>query len=243
MGRYGLIGKNISYSFSEGYFRKKFKELGLDQHSYENFDLPQIQDFSELLKTQPQLKGLNVTIPYKEVIIPYIDRLDEEAARVGAVNTIRVTHEGLIGYNTDIYGFRTSLEPLLHAHHHSALVLGTGGASKAVAHVLRELGISFTYVSRNPGAGQLAYQQLDEKELSAHFLLVNTTPLGTWPHTEEKPSLPYTHITRKHLLYDLIYNPAKTAFLLEGERRGAQIKNGLEMLQQQAEKSWEIWNS
>ena len=214
MNRYGLLGKNISYSFSQGYFTQKFKDLGLPDHSYENFDIQHIDDFKEVL-AQENLKGLNVTIPYKQDVIPFLDELDPKAAQIGAVNTIQFTEKGLKGFNTDAFGFRTSLEPFLKTHHTKALILGTGGASKAVRFVLNELG---------------------------NTLIINCTPLGTYPNIEDKPNIPYECIGTDHLLYDLIYNPEQTSFLAEGEARGATTTNGLKMLQQQAEKAWEIWN-
>lgn len=240
--RYGLIGKNISYSFSRGYFSDKFEELGLKDHSYENFDLADISEFKELYKTS-NLKGLNVTIPYKRQIIPYLDDLNEDAAAIGAVNTIKFTKEGLIGYNTDAYGFEKSLQPLLKSHHKKALILGTGGASKAIFYVLQQLGIEASYVSRNVGRSNYTYNKLTPKIISKYNLIVNCTPLGTHPNIEDKPLIPYEHLSSKHLLYDLIYNPEKSVFLQEGEQNGCFIKNGLEMLQLQAEKAWEIWNS
>jgi shikimate dehydrogenase len=242
MGKYGLVGKNISYSFSKGHFARKFARLGLEGYSYDNFDLQQIGDLPDILKQHPDLKGLNVTIPYKEAVIPYLDEIDPEAAAIGAVNTIQFNRGRLKGYNTDVYGFRKSLEPLLEPHHQKALVLGTGGASKAVAHVLRDLGIAFNYVSRRPGEGQFAYTDLGGTDMGEYSVIINTTPLGTWPAVEEKPALPYDQIGPAHLLFDLIYNPEKTAFLLAGESRGARIQNGLEMLEFQAEKAWDIWN-
>ncbi len=212
-------------------------------YRYENFDLESIEEFPDMLRNNPGLVGLNVTIPYKEAIIPYLDELDVEAARIGAVNTIKIGAGGLKGYNTDAYGFQKSLEPLLRGQHKKALILGTGGASKAVAHVFRSLSIAFRYVSRQPGPGQLSYESLGEDIMNSHAIIVNTTPLGTHPNISEKPLVPYDLISPDHLLFDLIYNPEKTAFLQEGEKRGAQIKNGLRMLELQAEKAWEIWNS
>ncbi len=241
MNTFGLLGKNISYSFSQGYFTEKFKKLGLEDYSYENFDIQQIDEFKRIL-SNTDLKGLNVTIPYKQDIIPYLDELDPKAAKIGAVNTIQFSKNGLKGYNTDAYGFQKSLEPFLKPHHTKALVLGTGGASKAVRFVLDELGITSTYVSRNKKEGQYIYGELDETIIKENTLIINCTPLGTFPNIEDKPALPYQHIGPKHLLYDLIYNPEKTRFLTLGEANGATICNGLKMLEQQAEKAWEIWN-
>ena len=241
--RFGLVGKNISYSFSKGYFTQKFKELGLDHHSYENFDLAAIEDFQNLIQQNNALKGLNVTIPYKEVIIPYLNKLNPKAEKIGAVNTIKFTKKGLKGFNTDIYGFKKSIKPFLKKRHRKALILGTGGASKAVAFVFSELGIKHKYVSRNPKKNQLGYTDLNDEVLKKYTILVNCTPQGTFPNIEDKPDIPYQFITKKHLSFDLIYNPEKTAFLQESEKQGASICNGLRMLELQAEKSWTIWNS
>lgn len=240
--RFGLIGRNISYSFSKGYFEKKFLELGLNQCSYENFDLQSIDQFPEAVLTQKEVMGLNVTIPYKQDIIPYLDEMDSEAALIGAVNTIKVSQGKTKGYNTDAFGFKTALTPFLKTHHQKALLLGTGGASKAVLHTLKQCGIETTYVSRNPIENQFSYDQLDEAIIKEHTLIVNCSPVGTFPNVLDKPQLPYEHIGKDHLLFDLIYNPEKTAFLKAAEAQGAQICNGYQMLVHQAEKAWEIWN-
>ena len=242
MVKYGLIGRNISYSFSRGYFTDKFAQLNLPDHSYENFDLKEIGEFPLLLSREKDLGGLNVTIPYKEAIIPFLDELETEAESIGAVNTIQIKSGRLKGFNTDVFGFRKTLEPILQPGMRRALILGTGGASKAVAHVLKALDIGFQYVSRKPSPGQLSYEQLDKALISSHRLIINCTPLGTFPNTGQKAEIPYEALTQGHFLYDLIYNPAKTAFLMEGEKRGALIQNGLRMLELQAEKAWEIWN-
>ncbi|WP_420602360.1 shikimate dehydrogenase family protein [Flagellimonas sp.] len=240
--RFGLLGRNISYSFSQGYFSQKFEDLGLENHSYENFDIPSISEFEKLI-SQNDLKGLNVTIPYKEEVLSYLTGLDAKAEKIGAVNTIKFTKEGLIGYNTDAYGFQKSLEPFLKQHHTKALILGTGGASKAIRFVLEQLGIEHSYVSRTKKENQYTYDELDKEIMENHTIIVNCTPLGTHPNVDDKPALPYQYLDENHLLFDLIYNPEKTAFLVEGEIKGTQIKNGLEMLQLQAEKAWEIWNT
>ncbi|SNZ00344.1 shikimate dehydrogenase family protein [Flagellimonas pacifica] len=240
--RFGLLGRNISYSFSQSYFSKKFEDLELKDHSYENFDIASISEFGSLL-SQNNLKGLNVTIPYKEEVLTYLTYLDVKAKEIGAVNTIKFTEEGLKGYNTDAYGFQKSLEPFLKQHHTKALILGTGGASKAVRFVFKQLGIENSYVSRTKKENQYAYSELNKEIIKTHTVIVNCTPLGTHPNIQEKPTLPYQYLTEQHLLFDLIYNPEKTTFLTEGEAKGAQIKNGLEMLQLQAEKAWEIWNT
>lgn len=242
MNRYGLLGKNISYSFSQGYFTQKFKDLGLMDHSYENFDLQKIEEVKDVLK-QEDIRGLNVTIPYKQEIIPFLDELDPKAKQIGAVNTIQFSKKGLIGFNTDAYGFQKSLEPYLKPHHTKALILGTGGASKAVQYVLNELGIKNTYVSRSKKDGQYTYDGLDQHIIEENTLIINCTPLGTFPNIHDKPEIPYDHIGKQHLLYDLIYNPEKTSFLSMGESKGASVCNGLKMLEQQAEKAWEIWNN
>lgn len=242
MNRYGLLGRNISYSFSQGYFTKKFEDLGLEDHSYENFDIQNMDGFKNVL-AQDNLKGLNVTIPYKQDVIPFLDELDEKAAKIGAVNTIQFSEKGIKGFNTDAYGFQKSLEPFLKPHHKNALVLGTGGASKAVRFVLDELGIANTYVSRSKKEGQYTYEELDKTIIAENTLIINCTPLGTYPNVDDKPALPYQYIGPDHLLYDLIYNPKKTSFLAMGEANGATICNGLKMLEQQAEKAWEIWKN
>jgi len=239
--RFGLIGRNISYSFSKGYFTKKFLHLGLNAHSYENFDLSNIQEFTQL--NTANILGMNVTIPYKEAILPYLYQIDPQAQEIGAVNTIKFTVNGPVGFNTDAYGFEESLAPFLKQEHNQALILGTGGASKAIAFVLKKLGIAYQFVSRNPGNSQLAYTDLTETTIAKHLIIINCTPLGTHPNITDKPEIPYLAITKQHLLYDLIYNPEKTAFLKEGEAKGAKICNGLSMLELQAERSWEIWNS
>ncbi len=240
--RFGLIGKNISYSFSRGYFTKKFAGLSLDNYSYENFDLQHIAELETILSENNDIKGLNVTIPYKQDVIPFMTELDIEAEKIGAVNTIKFTKTGLKGYNTDAYGFQQSIAHFLQKHHTKALILGTGGASKAVAYVFETLGIAHKLVSRSPDKNQLSYKNIDNEVLSEYLILVNCTPLGTYPNIEQKPAIPYQHITEKHLLFDLIYNPEKTAFLQEGETQGAAICNGHRMLELQAEKAWSIWN-
>ena len=239
--RFGLVGKDISYSFSKGYFKDKFSDLQLEGHSYENFDLQYIEDFADLIKSNPDIKGLNVTIPYKQDILAFLDDVDPQAKEIGAVNTIKFYGTRLIGYNTDAFGFRNSIEPLLRTHHTKALILGTGGASKAIAYVFKQLDIAVKFVSRTPDANQIGYAELSSSLINDFTILVNCTPLGTYPKVNEKPNIPYSEITDKHLLFDLIYNPDKTAFLREGEQRGATIANGHRMLQLQADRAWEIW--
>jgi shikimate dehydrogenase len=241
---FGLIGKNISYSFSAGYFSEKFQKEGISDCSYENFDLQAISEFPKLVQSKPNLIGLNVTIPYKEQVIPYLDELHETAAEIGAVNTIKITPKGrLIGYNTDYYGFKKSIEPFLKPTHKQALILGTGGASKAVAYALKKLQIKNVFVSRTNHQNGLTYSDFTKNIVDNHLLIINCTPLGTFPNVENKPDFPYQFLTPNHLLYDLIYNPAETAFLKMGKSKGASICNGLDMLIHQAEKAWEIWNS
>ena len=237
-----MVGKNISYSFSRGYFTKKFEKLRLNDHTYENFDLKEISEFKNIA-LENTIRGLNVTIPYKEEVIPFLNDLDNDAKTIGAVNTIKFTKNGLKGYNTDAYGFKKSLQPLLQPHHKKALVLGTGGASKAIIFVLRKLGMEYQYVSRNPVNNQMGYTQLNKFHFEEFQVIINCTPVGTYPNVEEKPQIPYDHLNENHILYDLIYNPLETAFLREGSKRGTTIQNGLPMLEFQAEKSWEIWNS
>ncbi len=243
--KFGLVGKNIEYSFSKKYFTNKFNELGLIKYSYTNFDLPEIFEFPFILyQKEDEFKGFNVTIPYKQEIIKYLNELDETSISVGAVNTIKVSEDNkLIGFNTDVYGFQKSLQPILKKHHTKALILGTGGASKAIAFALKKLAIEFKIVSRYKAENVITYSELTKEIMDDYKLIINCTPLGTSPNTEQYPDLPYEYLGDKHLLYDLVYNPEMTKFLVKGKKRGAIIKNGYEMLELQAEKSWEIWNS
>lgn len=237
----GLIGKSLQHSFSRDYFLRKFTAAGLHHHSYSNFELQDISEFADLLKSHPDLRGLNVTIPYKTAIIPYLDQLSAEAKEIGAVNTVKISNGKTKGYNTDVYGFGESLKPLLTPNQKQALILGTGGASLAVAYVLHQLGISYKMVSRQPVKDQISYAEATE-DLSDFPLVINTTPLGTFPDVKGIPPLGLDKVTENHLFYDLVYNPSKTRFLQEAERSGARIKNGSEMLALQAEKAWVIWN-
>ncbi|HEX3009202.1 MAG TPA: shikimate dehydrogenase [Bacteroidales bacterium] len=247
MRTFGLIGYPLSHSFSKGYFSDKFLKEKLDDCSYNNYPIEDIGLLHQVLAGNPSLQGLNVTIPYKEKVIPFLDDISAEAKEIGAVNTIRIAHRNnklhLKGFNTDVYGFMESLRPLLQQHHQRALVLGTGGASKAVHFALRKLGISATSVSRNKSENNLVYDDLSEDVFCEHKLIVNTTPLGTYPNVEGCPPLPYQYLTPEHLLYDLVYNPPVTAFLDHGLQHGCTVKNGLEMLHLQAEKAWQIWNA
>lgn len=239
--KFGLIGKDISYSFSRQYFTEKFTALKLDNHRYVNFDLPMVNDFSKI--DLEEVSGFNVTIPYKETIIPFLDEVDDVAKEIGAVNTIKISNKNqLTGYNTDYYGFEESLKPMLKSHHNKALVLGTGGASKAILFVLKKLNIDYLVVSRNPVKKQISYQDISKKVIKNFQLIINSTPLGTYPEVDKCPDIPYKHLSDKHLLFDLIYNPEKTTFLVKGEAKGAHVINGFKMLELQAEKAWTIWN-
>lgn len=243
MSRFGLIGKNIDYSFSKKYFSQKFERENLP-HSYENFDIQSIAYFQNIISETPNLKGLNVTIPYKEEIIPLLDNLDEDAKEIGAVNTIKISDDKkLTGYNTDHFGFRKSLESFLPLQQKTALILGTGGASKAVAYALEKLGFQFQFVSRNESLNMLQYSSLNQTIIESHLLLINCTPVGTFPNIADCPPIPYHFLTENHVLFDLIYNPAETEFLKQGKANSAKITNGLKMLEMQADKAWEIWNS
>ncbi len=242
MNNFGLIGKDISYSFSELYFTEKFKNSDIKNTKYKTFDIENIDNIKELISNE-NLSGLNVTIPYKQEILPFLDQLNSTSAQIGAVNCIKVMKNGTLkGYNTDYYGFKDSLKPYLQKHHTHALILGTGGASKAVAYALDRLNIKYKFVSRKPAQGQLNYTNITADVILKHTLIINCTPLGTYPNITACPNIPYFNITRRHLMYDLIYNPEVSAFLAKGQSQGATIVNGGEMLRIQAEKSWEIWN-
>lgn len=243
MSKFGLIGKHIDYSFSKSYFTKKFEKEGLP-YSYQNFDINTIDEFLKIIKSISNLKGLNVTIPYKEVIIPFLDQLDETAKNIGAVNTIKLTEKGrLIGYNTDYYGFKKSITPYLKSSHRKALILGTGGASKAVAYALKQLGVTYSYISRtSSNIANYTYDTLSETIIKEHQIIINCTPLGTHPNVNTCPNIPYDAISETHILFDLIYNPEETKFLSIGKQKGATVCNGLNMLELQAEKAWQIWN-
>lgn len=243
MRLFGLIGFPLSQSFSKRYFTEKFEKEGIEDCRYEAFELPSIQQFPELLQQHPELVGLNVTIPYKQEVMAFLQELDGEAASIGACNCIRISKGKLKGYNTDAAAFETTLLQQLQPHHTQALILGTGGAAKAVRYTLEKLGIAYRYVSRTPGPEELGYYNLDAETMEVYPLIINTTPLGSYPKTEGKPELPYDLITPRHYLYDLVYNPPLTAFLKEGQQRGAVIKNGYDMLVGQAELSWNIWNN
>lgn len=243
MKLFGLIGFPLTHSFSEKYFSDKFRKEEIEECKYELYPLENVEDVRFLFEVNKELKGLNVTIPYKESVIEYLDDLDDIAQKIGAVNCIKIDEIQRVGYNTDYAGFRDSLKPLLKKHHTKALVLGTGGASKAVVYALNEMGIQTTLVSRKEGTTELTYQQLTKEIISQHPIIINCTPVGMYPDIQLCPEIPYEFITAQHILYDLIYNPGKTLFLEKGEKQGATIKNGLQMLELQAEYAWEIWNN
>jgi shikimate dehydrogenase len=241
--KFGLIGRNISYSFSKKYFTEKFSQDLFEDYTYENFDILNIEEFLNILKNNPNLKGLNVTIPYKEAIIPYLDTLSNKAYNIGAVNVIRFTKKGnLKGYNSDWYGFKKTLEPLLQTHHRKALILGNGGAAKAVAYALKELGIFYANVSRESKENTINYSQINSATFDEYQIIINCTPLGTTPNIMEFPPIPYIFFTDKHIAFDLIYNPEETLFLNKAKSNGAVVVNGKDMLIFQAEKAWKIWN-
>ncbi len=243
MANYGLIGKNIAYSFSKKFFNEKFKKEGL-AHSYQNFDIDTIELFKKIIKENTGIKGLNVTIPYKENIIPYLDTLDNQARIIGAINTIKVLEDGsLKGYNTDHYGFSKALSSYPAISNKTALILGNGGASKAIKYALDTLGYCCTTVSRTKTQDTITYNQLTKQVLEKHTLIVNTTPLGVVPDVLKCPEIPYRYLTKEHFLFDLIYNPQKTTFLRHGLAKGATIANGSKMLEYQAQEAWNIWNS
>jgi len=244
MKTYGLIGFRLSHSFSKKYFTEKFIKEGIKDCVYENFQLDTIKEFTALVNTDANLKGFNVTIPYKEEIIPFLHELDSAAKEIGAVNVIKVEDDGrLIGYNSDYYGFKDTLEEFISSgKHHKALVLGTGGAAKAVVTALKHLKIPYQYVSRKNGPGILSYDELNEQTIKEHTIIVNTSPLGMYPDIDSYPNIPYEFLTSDHYLYDLVYNPEETVFMKKGAEKGAHVLNGLPMLIGQAEKAWEIWN-
>ncbi|ALU26754.1 shikimate dehydrogenase [Myroides odoratimimus] len=241
--RYGLIGKNIDYSFSRTYFAEKFEKLKDRKSIYVNFDLQNINEFSKILEDHKDTKGLNVTIPYKQSIIPYLDSLSKKAIAIGAVNTIQINKKGqLKGYNTDWYGFYHSLKPMLKFHHKRALILGTGGASKAIEYALKKLGIKYTFVSRTKEEYNLTYSELTEEVMNHYTIIINTTPVGTFPNIDQMPEVPVHLLSKRHIVYDLIYNPEETTLMKEAKVYGAKVKNGYEMLVLQAEKAYKIWN-
>ncbi len=245
MDKYGLIGYPLGHSFSKNYFNEKFENENIDAQ-YINFEIPNIENLVEVLDLNPELKGLNVTIPYKEKVISYLDYISPEARAIGAVNVIRVSHKGketiLRGYNSDVIGFTKSIEPLLERFHKKALILGTGGASKAINYGLKSLGLETVFVSRFKRPGTIQYEDVTPDVIKEYNVIVNCTPVGMYPNVEQCPKLPYEAMDQHTLLYDLIYNPDETLFMHNGSEHGATVKNGLEMLLLQAFASWEFWN-
>lgn len=242
MRLFGLIGYPLGHSFSRKYFYNKFEEQNLTDCRFENFEMEDISTVNSIFDERKDLLGCSVTIPHKETIIPYLEWISPEAEEIGAVNCIKVRGGRAFGYNTDWVGFTNSIKPLLHSNHNKALILGTGGAAKAVAFAFKKLGMPFKCVSRKKQEGRLNYSEISEVLISEHAVVVNCTPLGMYPNVESIPELPYHAATANHLFFDLIYNPAKTVFLETAEFGGAVVKNGLEMLHLQAEAAWEIWN-
>lgn len=251
--RFGIIGKTLKHSFSPGYFAEKFRNESIDA-TYSAWELNRIEDLPALLNANPDIRGLNVTIPYKKQVCSYVDELFGPAAGLGVVNTLVIKQEQkenqkipgftIKGFNTDIFGFKESIKPLMRPWFERALILGTGASSESVAYVLFKLGIDMLFVSRNPeGEDQLGWEEVNEYVIKFHPLIINTTPVGQWPETGKYPEIPYEALTEKHLLYDLIYNPEETQFLLKGKAMGAQIHNGLSMLKMQAEQSWKTWGN
>ena len=241
MNIYGLIGYPLGHSFSRKFFTDKFTAEGIGDCSYQNFPLESIEKLPDMQAQNPGLKGFNVTIPYKQAVIPYLRFISEEAQEIGAVNCVKITPDGLAGYNTDAYGFSRSLLTLIGSERPEALVLGTGGASKAVKYVLARLGIEYISVSRTEGKDRVSYAQLTPEITAGHKLIINATPLGTFPNVDRYPEIPYDAIGNGHYLFDLVYNPPLTEFLKRGQHNGAAICNGYDMLVGQAEISWEIW--
>lgn len=245
MDKYGLIGFPLGHSFSKNYFNEKFADEGIDAE-YVNFEIPSIDDLPEVIDSNPSLKGFNVTIPYKEKVISFLDSVSPEARSIGAVNVVKVEHKGknivLRGYNSDVIGFTRSIDPMLNAWHKKALILGTGGASKAINFGLKSLGLETVLVSRYERPGTIQYNKVTAEVVKEYNVIVNCTPCGMYPHTDECPQLPYEAMDTHNLLYDLIYNPDETLFMKKGAAQGAVVKNGLEMLLLQAFASWEMWN-
>ncbi|MDP2385529.1 MAG: shikimate dehydrogenase [Bacteroidota bacterium] len=251
MRAFGLIGKQLGHSFSKKYFEEKFQKLGITDCSYELFPIDSIANIETILASNPNLIGLNVTIPYKESVLKYLDHLDPSAEKTGAVNCIKINSETgkkvLTGYNTDTFGFQQSIKPFLEPQHDKALILGTGGASKAVEYVLKQIGVNCFFVSRSNDESKenyFTYGQINEQKITDHFkLIINTTPVGMYPDVDSCPNISFDSIGPQHLLYDLVYNPEQTSFLKKGKEKGAVAINGLSMLYHQADKAWSIWNS
>ena len=249
MKTYGLIGYRLGHSFSQKFFTQKFASENLQEHEYVNFELDRIEEFPEIFERGMNICGLNCTIPYKQLIMRFLDEIDPEAAQIGAVNTIKISGENgrrmLKGFNTDLYGFEHSIRPMLGEKHRKALILGTGGASKAVKYLFDRMGIGYLSATTKAERAEkeIGYDELTEALMREYLIVVNATPLGTFPKVDTCPDIPYRHITPDHVLYDLVYNPEETLFLKKGKAQGAQTKNGLEMLHLQAIRAWEIWNS
>ena len=240
---YGLIGRTLGHSFSAGYFARKFAtEASLSDCEYRNFELPTIDHLPLMLAENPSLRGFNVTIPYKREIFAYLDDVDKEAREIGAVNCVKIVDNKLIGYNTDVDGIRSSLDALIGGACPATLLLGTGGASQAVQYVLAERGIEYAIVSRDPMRGNMTYEQINDRVMSEVGLIINATPVGTFPNVDEAPEIPYNLLNESHSLFDLVYNPPVTRFLAWGANNGAQTMNGQMMLERQAERAWAIWN-
>lgn len=241
MTKYGIIGYPLGHSFSKGFFTEKFARESIDAQ-YLNFEIPDVAMLPDVLRNNPELRGLNVTLPHKQAVIPLLDEMSEEAKEIGAVNVIRVRNGKLKGFNSDIIGFTNSIKPLLMPHHKKALILGTGGASKAICVGLNRLGIEWTYVSRSPREGMITYEDITAGTLQAYTVIVNCSPVGMFPNVAQAPEIPYNCLSDKHLLFDLVYNPEETLFMKKGREQGATVKNGLEMLHLQAVASWDFWN-
>lgn len=248
MKTFGLIGHRLGYSFSRNFFTEKFSQENLLDHEYVNFELDSIEEFSGIFEQGREIGGLNCTIPYKQQIMPFLDEIDLEAAQIGAVNTVKITYKNgqryLKGFNTDIYGFEHSIRPMLEEKHKKALILGTGGASKAIKHILNKLKIEFisATIEQECFEKEIRYNQINEQVMREYLVIIHATPVGTFPNVEECPAIPYQFITSDHVCFDLVYNPEETFFLTKAKVQGAKTKNGLEMLHLQAIKAWEIWN-
>lgn len=241
MTKYGIIGNPLGHSFSKGFFTEKFAREGIDAE-YLNFQIPEIGKLTEVLRENPELRGINVTLPYKTEIIPFLDELSDEAREIGAVNVVQIRNGHLKGFNSDIIGFTKSIQPLLKPHHQKALILGTGGASRAIRVGLTRLGLEWKYVSRTPHEGMITYEDITAETLREYEVIVNCSPVGMFPKVDGCPAIPYEFLTPDNLLYDLVYNPETTLFMKKGALQGAVVKNGLEMLHLQAIASWEFWN-
>ncbi len=241
MDKYGIIGNPLGHSFSKGFFTEKFAREGIDAE-YLNLQIPEIGKLTEVLQENPELRGINVTLPYKTEVIPFLDELSDEAREIGAVNVVQIRNGHLKGFNSDIIGFTRSIQPLLKPHHRKALILGTGGASRAIRVGLTRLGLEWKYVSRTPREGMITYEDITAETLREYEVIVNCSPVGMFPKVDECPAIPYEFLTQDNLLYDLVYNPENTLFMKKGALQGAVVKNGLEMLHLQAIASWEFWN-